>query len=114
MDPTVQETLRELIIRPINAIGPNNAKLLGYLKDYPEDADSFVLSILNAFTDGSRPPPSVVSLVKTLLAEKGADARFLMLIIGEMDKVCHLSSFSKPFLSLTSFRPRSFDIFLNW
>lgn len=92
MEPSVQETLREIIIRPIHAIGPNNPKLLGYLKEYSETADSFVLGILNAFTDGNR-PPSIVSLVKTLLTEKGADARFLMLIIGEMDKVGHLISF---------------------
>jgi symplekin len=90
METTVQETLREIIIRPIHAIGPNNPKLLGYLKEYSETADSFVLGILNAFTDGNRPPQSIVSLVKTLLAEKGADARFLMLIIGEMDKVGHV------------------------
>lgn len=32
--------------------------------------------------------PGIVNLVKYLIAERGADARFLMLIIAEMDKVC--------------------------
>jgi symplekin len=87
MDPTVQEAVQELLVRPIHAIGPNNFKLLGYLKDYPEGAEQLVLKILNVFVDGQRPSPNIIALVKTLIADRGADARFLMLIISEMDKV---------------------------
>ena len=87
MDPTVQEVVQELLVRPIQAIGPNNPRLLGYLKNYPEGAETLVLKILNVFTDGMRPAPSIIGLVKTLLADRGADARFLMFIISEMDKV---------------------------
>jgi hypothetical protein len=53
------------------------------------------LRILHIFTDGQRATPSIVNLVKYLTAERGADARFLMLIIAEMDKVsttCGLGS----------------------
>jgi len=92
MDPTVQDVVQELLVRPIQAIGPNNSRLLEYVKDYPEGAETLVLKILNVFTDGTRPAPSVISLVKTLLADRGADARFLMFIISEMDKVTHLQS----------------------
>jgi len=50
---------------------------------------------LHIFTDGQRATPGIVNLVKYLIAERGADARFLMLIIAEMDKVraiCGLDS----------------------
>ena len=87
MDPTVQEAVQDLLVRPIHAIGPNNFKLLGYLKDYPEGAEQLVLKILNVFVDGQRPSPNIIALVKTLIVDRGADARFLMLIISEMDKV---------------------------
>lgn len=92
MEHSVQEIVLDLLSRPIHAIGPNNAKLLALLKDYPEGSETLVLKILNVFTDGSKPTPSIVNLVKGLLADRGADARFLMLIIGEMDKVTHFSS----------------------
>lgn len=85
MDSTVQDALHELLTRPIQAMGPN-AKLLGYLKSYPEGAERLVLRILNIFIESGRPTPSVFTLVKTLIADRGADARFLMLIISEMDK----------------------------
>jgi hypothetical protein len=87
MDPSVQEVVQELLVRPIHAIGPKNSKLLEYLKEYPEGAETLILKILSVFTEGSRPTPNIVTLVKGLVADRGADARFLMLIIGEMDKV---------------------------
>jgi symplekin len=89
MDPTVQEVVQELLVRPIQAIGPNNPRLLEYLKNYPEGAETLVLKILNVFTEKTKPAPSIISLVKSLLADRGADARFLMFIISEMDKVMH-------------------------
>ncbi|KAG8817803.1 hypothetical protein FRC17_011086 [Serendipita sp. 399] len=87
MDVTVQEAVQDLLVRPVQAMGANNAKLLGYLKDYPAGAESLVLRILHVFTENARPTPTILQLVKHLIAERNADARFLMLIIGEMDKV---------------------------
>ena len=101
MDPTVQEAVQELLVRPIQAIGPNNAKLLEYLKNYPEGAETLVLRILNVFTEGTRPAPSIINLVKTLLADRGADARFLMFIISEMDKVSNF----RVYIALTNCIP---------
>lgn len=69
-------------------MGPNHPKLLSLLRNYPEGAENLALRILHIFTDGQRATPSIVNLVKYLIAERGADARFLMLIIAEMDKVC--------------------------
>lgn len=86
IDPTVQEAVQDLLVRPIQAIGPNNPKLLEYLKTYPEGSETLVLKILNVFTEGTRPAASIINLVKSLLADRGADARFLMFIISEMDK----------------------------
>jgi symplekin len=97
MDSSVQEVVQELLVRPIHAIGPKNSKLLEYLKEYPEGAETLILKILSVFTEGSRPTPNIVTLVKGLVADRGADARFLMLIIGEMDKVIIIVYVSFPF-----------------
>lgn len=86
-DPSVQEAIQELITALMRSLGPNHPKLQALLRTYPEGAESLALRILHIFTVNQRPPPSVVSLVKYLMAERGADARFLMLIIAEMDKV---------------------------
>lgn len=84
----MQEAIQELITALIKSLGPNHPKPLSLLRNYPEGAESLALRILHIFTDGQRATPGIVNLVKYLTAERGADARFLMLIIAEMDKVC--------------------------
>jgi symplekin len=80
--------MQGLITALIKSLGPNHPKLLSLLRNYPDGAENFALRILHIFTEGQRVTPSIVNLVKYLIAERGADARFLMLIIAEMDKVC--------------------------
>ena len=50
-------------------------------------AESLALRVLTIFTETARPSAQLVALVKSLIAERDLDARFLIPIIAEMDKV---------------------------
>ena len=94
LESSVQEAIQGLITALVKSLGPNHPKLLSLLRNYPEGAENLALRILHIFTDGQRATPGIVNLVKYLIAERGADARFLMLIIAEMDKVCVICGLS--------------------
>lgn len=86
MDGSVQETLQQLITPLIKSLGSNHGKLLTLLRTFPEGADSLALRVLTIFTEHGRPSGTLVALVKSLIAERDLDARFLIPIIAEMDK----------------------------
>lgn len=88
MDVTVQEAIQDLITALIKSMGPSHPKILTLLRTFPDGAHTLALRILTIFTDNGRPSPTIVSLVKGLIGERELDARFLIPIIAEMDKVC--------------------------
>ncbi|CAE6412938.1 unnamed protein product [Rhizoctonia solani] len=86
MEPTVQEAMQDLLAPLVRSLGPTNAKLLSLIKTFEPGAESLILRIIKILTENGRPNANLVALVKELIAERDLDARFLMPIIGEMDK----------------------------
>ncbi|KAI0725434.1 Symplekin tight junction protein C terminal-domain-containing protein [Fomitopsis betulina] len=86
MEETVQETIQQLITPLIRALGSSHGRLLTLLRMFPPGADSLALRVLTIFTESGRPSPQLVTLVKSLVSERDLDPRFLVPIVGEMDK----------------------------
>ena len=107
MDISIQEAIQDLITALIRSLGPNNAKLLAIMQNFPAGAESLALRVLTIFTENGRPSASLVSLVKGLMSQRELDAKFLIPVIAEMDKV---SAFEP---SLVFFKYISIYIFLN-
>lgn len=87
MDITVQEAVQSLITALIRSLGPNHGKLLTLMRTCPTGAESLALRVLTIFTEHGRASAQLVALVKGLVGERDLDARFLIPIISEMDKV---------------------------
>jgi symplekin len=87
MDETVQEAIQELITALIRSLGSSHSKLLTLMRNCPPGAESLALRVLTIFTENGRPSPQLVALVKALINERDLDARFLIPVIAEMDKV---------------------------
>lgn len=87
MDSTVQQAIQELITALIRSLGPNHGKLLTLMRNFPKGSESLALRVLAIFTDHGRASSQLVALVKALINERDLDARFLIPIIAEMDKV---------------------------
>ena len=87
MDETVQEKIQQLITPLIRALGSSHGKLLTLLRKFPPGAETLALRVLTIFTESGRPSSQLVVLVKALISERDLDARFLIPIIAEMDKV---------------------------
>ncbi|KAF7309707.1 LIM-domain-containing protein [Mycena indigotica] len=86
MDVTVQEAIQRLITALIRSLGATHGKLLTIMRNFPPGAESLALRVLNIFTENGRPGAQLVALIKGLISERELDARFLIPIIGEMDK----------------------------
>ena len=89
MDISVQESIQDLITALIRSLGPSHGKVLTLLRTFPPGAESLALRVLNIFTEFGRPSAPLVALVKGLVSERDLDARFLIPIIAELDKVIH-------------------------
>jgi len=87
MDVTVQHAIQQLITALIRSLGSSHGKLLTLMRTCPSGAESLALRVLTIFTEHGRPSAQLVALVKALINERDLDARFLIPIIAEMDKV---------------------------
>lgn len=87
MDTTVQDAIQELITALIRSLGSSHGKLLTLMRTCPPGAESLALRVLTIFTEHGRASTQLVALVKALINERNLDARFLIPIIAEMDKV---------------------------
>lgn len=87
MDASVQLAVETLITPMIRSLGSSHGKLLAILRTCPKGAESLALRVLTIFTEHGRPSAQLVALVKELITERNLDARFLIPIIAEMDKV---------------------------
>jgi symplekin len=94
MEVSVQEAMQDLLAPLVRSLGPTNGKLLSLIKTFEPGAESLILRIIKILTENGRPNANLVALVKELISERNLDARFLMPIIGEMDKVCNRILFS--------------------
>ena len=122
MDPAVQNVVQDLITPLIRSLGPSHSRLLTLLRTFPPHAEGLALRVLSIFTENGRPSPQLVAIVKGLVSERqdlreGAlAARFLIPVIGEMDKVGDGRSAKGKEKSLTSdvhfsYRPKSYATF---
>ena len=87
METSVQEAIQTLITALIKSLGSTHGKLLTLMRNCPNGAESLALRVLTIFTEHGRPSGQLVALVKALITERNLDARFLIPIIAEMDKV---------------------------
>lgn len=87
MDVSVQGAVQDLITALIKSLGSSNGKLLTLMRTCPPGSESLALRVLTIFTEHGRPSAQLVALVKGLISERDLDARFLIPIIAEMDKV---------------------------
>lgn len=87
MELSVQEAIQELVTNLIGALGSSHGKLLTIMRNCPAGAESLALRVLTIFTERGRPSSQLVAIVKGLISERDLDARFLIPIIAEMDKV---------------------------
>lgn len=87
MDISVQTHIQDIITPLIRALGSTHGKLLTLMRTFPPGAESLALRVVNIFTENGRPSSQLVALVKALSTERELDARFLIPIIAEMDKV---------------------------
>lgn len=102
MEASIQEAVQELVTGLIKALGSSNGKLLTLMRTCPRGAESLALRILTIFTDSkTRPSPQLVTISKALISERDLDARFLVPIVAEMDKVYSKTSFFYRALSNT-------------
>ena len=107
MEESVQQTIQQLVTPLVRALGQNHQKLLTLLRTFPPGAETLALRVLNIWTENGRPSHSIVNLVKTLVNERDLDARFLIPIIAEMDKVRIMSAFIHSAYSFILNRPTS-------
>lgn len=87
MDPSVREAVEVLLTPLIRSLGPTHTKLLTILRSFPAASEALALRVLNILTENGKPGPSIVAMVKTLMLERDLDARFLIPIAADMDKV---------------------------
>ncbi|KAI6149817.1 hypothetical protein BKA82DRAFT_23571 [Pisolithus tinctorius] len=81
------EAIQDLIMALIKSLGWGNGKLLTLMRTCPAGSESLAFRVLTIFMEHGRPSAQLVALVKGLISERGPDARFLIPIIAEMDKV---------------------------
>jgi symplekin len=85
LDQPIQDAVEDLLEPLIQSLGPTE-KLLSILRDFPEGADRLALKVVTILSaEGSS--PVLVGLLKGLMAERELDPRFIIPIIGELDKV---------------------------
>ena len=85
MEGPVQDAVESLFTPLIQSLGAS-AKLLEVLRSFPPGSDRLALRVLTILSaEGAS--PMLVSLVKELLTERELDPRFIIPIIGELDKV---------------------------
>lgn len=82
--PLIQAKVEELLAPLIKSLGPSK-KLLDILKNFPEGADSLALRVVKTLSaEGSS--GVLVPVIRSLLSERELDPRFVIPVIGELDK----------------------------
>jgi symplekin len=87
MQPEVQDALESLLTPLIQSLGPTR-ELLDQLSQFPPGAEKLALKVLYILS-GAGSSPVLVNVVKTLMAERDLNPKFVIPIIGQLDKVSH-------------------------
>lgn len=83
--PEIQDTVGEMLKPLVKSLGPT-AKLLEILRNFPPGADKLALLVLKTLSaEGSS--RVLVGVIRSLMAERELDPRFIIPVIGELDKV---------------------------
>jgi symplekin len=85
MQPDVQDALESLLTPLIQSLGPTR-ELLDQLARFPPGAEKLALKVLYILS-GAGSSPVLVNVVKTLMAERDLNPKFVIPIIGQLDKV---------------------------
>ncbi|KAF9114409.1 hypothetical protein BGX27_010880 [Mortierella sp. AM989] len=85
-DPLVQRVIRQKIQPLIKSIKSDSPKLLALIRDFPAGAEMLALRIIFILTDGVQPSPGLVSAVQNAVIKHDLNARFLIPIIGGLDR----------------------------
>lgn len=85
----ITDAVESLLTPLIQSLGPT-AKLIDVLRHFPEGAERLALRVVQILSaEGAS--TTVVNLVKGLMSERELDPRFIIPIIGELDKVRHFT-----------------------
>jgi symplekin len=85
MRPEIQDALESLLTPLIQSLGPTR-ELLDQLRRFPPGAEKLALKVLYILS-GAGSSPVLVNVVKTLMAERDLNPKFVIPIIGQLDKV---------------------------
>lgn len=84
LEPAVQDVVEAQLMPLIQSLGATE-KLLEILRKFPNGADKLVMRVVGVLSaEGSK---TLVTLMKTLLSERDLDPRFVIPIVGDLDKV---------------------------
>jgi symplekin len=89
MRPEIQDALESLLTPLIQSLGPTR-ELLDQLRRFPPGAEKLALKVLYILS-GAGSSPVLVNVVKTLMAERDLNPKFVIPIIGQLDKVSCIS-----------------------
>ncbi|WRT69315.1 uncharacterized protein IL334_006299 [Kwoniella shivajii] len=84
LPPEIQNSLEAQLMPLIQSLGPTE-KLLEILKSFPEGAEKLVMRIIGVLSEGGS-NPALTSVIKTLLAEKEVEGKFVASVVGDLDK----------------------------
>jgi symplekin len=85
MQPDIQDALESLLTPLIQSLGPTR-ELLDQLSRFPPGAEKLALKVLYILS-GAGSSPVLVNVVKSLMAERDLNPKFVIPIIGQLDKV---------------------------
>ena len=84
LEEPIAEQVETLLTPLIQSLGATS-RLLEVLRHFPEGADKLALRVVTTLSAGGA-SPVLVKLVKGLIGERELDPRFIIPIIGELDK----------------------------
>lgn len=85
MIPEIQDALESLLTPLIQSLGAT-PKLLDLLRHFPAGAEKLALRILSILSSAGA-SPVLVNVVKGLMSERDLDPKFVIPIIGQLDRV---------------------------
>lgn len=88
MVPEIQDALESLLTPLIQSLGAT-PKLLDLLRHFPPGAEKLALRILSILSSAGA-SPVLVNVVKGLMGERDLDPKFVIPIIGQLDRVSPL------------------------
>ncbi|WVF65302.1 hypothetical protein IAT40_000026 [Kwoniella sp. CBS 6097] len=82
----IQDSVEAQLMPLIQSLGPTE-KLLENLRSYPAGADKLVMKIITTLSaGGGGSSPALVAVIKGLLSERELDPKFVVPIIGDLEK----------------------------